>query len=92
MISKRYFIAYDFKKKVIWYRLIKVGTRSILKLSGKENGSDFLYPSARACSSGLYKKMLQIILCEFFFNDIEKELENKFSKYDYLFFGHKGKN
>ena len=35
--------------------------------------------------------MLQIILCEFFFNDIEKELENEFSKYDYLFFGHKGK-
>ena len=55
-ISKRYFIAYDFKKKVIWYRVAKVGTRSILKLFEKENGSDFLYPSATAYNPRLYKK------------------------------------
>jgi len=55
-ISKRYFIAYDFKKKVIWYRVAKVGTRSILKLFDKENGSDFLYPSATAYNSKFYKK------------------------------------
>ena len=54
--SKRYFIAYDFKKKVIWYRVAKVGTRSILKLFDKENGSDFLYPSATAYNSKLYTK------------------------------------
>ena len=55
-ISKRYFIAYDFNKKVIWYRVAKVGTRSILKLFEKENGSDFLYPSAIAYNSKFYKK------------------------------------
>ena len=55
-ISKRYFIAYDFNKKVIWYRVAKVGTRSILKLFEKENGSDFLYPSATAYNPRLYKK------------------------------------
>jgi hypothetical protein len=54
--SKRYFIAYDFKKKVIWYRVAKVGTRSILKLFENENGSDFIYPSATPYNPRFYNK------------------------------------
>lgn len=53
---ERYFIAYDFKKKIIWYRVAKVGTRSILKLFEKENGRDFLYSSPTAYNSKFYTK------------------------------------
>jgi len=53
---RKYYVAFDFKKKIVWYRVAKVGTRSILKLFDKENGSDFIYPSSSSYLPNLYKK------------------------------------
>jgi FkbM family methyltransferase len=84
------------------YKEIKVPSTPLEDCLKENNLEDLQIDFVKIDAEGVEPQIIQgmdsvikthkpIIVCEILFNDIEKELENEFSKYDYLFFGHKGK-
>lgn len=55
--EKKYYISYDFKHKAIWYRVYKVGTRTIdFQFRENCNANEYIYSSAVAYKAKRYAK------------------------------------
>lgn len=52
---KKYFISVSYKHKAIWYRVAKVGTRSIKQHLEDDAGKDIIYSSEAPYAPSLYK-------------------------------------
>ncbi len=54
--NQKYFISYDFKRKIIWYRVFKVATRSINdRLGSNGKNPNYLYSSEVGYIPSMYK-------------------------------------
>jgi len=51
----RYFMSYDFERKLLWYRVYKAGTRTIDHLLREQNESAYFYGSAVSKADPLFK-------------------------------------
>lgn len=85
--KKKYFISYSFKHKAIWYRVAKVGTRSIKNHLEDDGGGQVLYASEAPYIPSLYKDYFKFAFVRepmdrFISGWKDKVLERNYYKFD----------